>query len=474
MRVWIAPALARLRARRGRALLAGAGVFAAALMVGTAVTIAYGLSTGFDRATEQADAPDVIARFDAELRSEVEERIGRLANVESVSYRREALDFGFFANGRSTDRTAIQTVESSGRRGYEVVAGSDLTGTPGEILIERGLATDWELEVGDSIGVQFIGELEIVGISLSPDGVAYPLNSRPRAYLSQDWVSQFQPNPEEVEVALIWAEDPSQLDSLLVQARSVSFGLDNLRFATRDGVQALIDEAAGLIIALLVAFSIVAVAAAGMILGSSARADVQRRLQSIGIMRAVGVPRLSVVARYGVDAALVALPAAVAGLAAGALVAAGPSARLLEILNEQAPGAALLAPLALCLVALVVLVVAVTLWPAWRAAGRQPAEILRGAEVAATARRSRTSGGPFGLGLRLAAGKRGRTLSTAAVVAAATAVVLLMLAMASFLNDLEDDPGTLDKRYELTAAADPDDAERDRGDTRRRGRGRAL
>lgn len=459
MTKWLAPALARLKARRRLTLIAAVGIVAASIMVGTAATIAFGLNTGFERAAERADLPDVIARFDSRSRSEVASRVDRLANVESVTYRREVLGIGFRANGHQTRHTALQIVRGT-RRGYEIAAGHDLTGAPREVVIERGLAQDWGLGVGDKLDLERIGDLRIVGISVSPDDVAFPLNSRPRAYISQRWVKRYEPDPHEVNMVLIWARDPSRLDSLLVSARTVSFGLNGLTFSTRDGVQALIDESAGLIIALLVAFSLVAVGAAGVMLGATARADVQRRLQSIGIMRAVGVTRPGVVARYGIDATLVALPSATVGLAIGALAARGPSGRLIEILNEDPPGAALFGPLALCLVALVTFVVAATLWPAWRAAGRTPAQMLRGAEVRTARRRSRTSGGPFGLGLRLAIGRPVRTLATAIVVGAAIAVVLLMLALASFLRDLESDPGTLDKRYELTARTGPSDVPR--------------
>jgi ABC-type antimicrobial peptide transport system permease subunit len=440
-------------------LLAAAGIVAAATMIGTAVTVAYGLGTGFDRAAGSADLPDVIARFDPERRSAVADRIDRLANVAAVSYRREVLDFGFAANGHATSRTAIQIVRG-GRRGYRIIAGRDLSGDPGEVVVERGLADAWGLRVGDSIRVDNIGELRIVGISVSPDDVAYPLTSRPRIYLSQRWVGAFEPNPHQVNMLLLWARDPSQLGPLLAQARSISFGLSDLRFATRAGIQALIDQAAGIIVALLIAFSVVAAAAAGLMLAATARAEVQRRLQAIGIMRAVGISRIGVVGRYGVDGLLVALPAALLGLAIGALAAAGPSAHLLEILNEQPPGWTLLGPLAGCLAAIVALVSAATLWPVWRAAGRPPAEILRGAETRTSARRSRGWGGPFGLGVRLAAGRRVRTLATAAVIAAASGVVLLMLATAVFLRRLENDPGTLDKRYQLTVNAPPQDAAR--------------
>ena len=43
----IALALAGLRARRSRTLLAAAGVLAASLVVGTGATVGYGLATGF-------------------------------------------------------------------------------------------------------------------------------------------------------------------------------------------------------------------------------------------------------------------------------------------------------------------------------------------------------------------------------------------------------------------------------------------
>jgi hypothetical protein len=40
-------ALAGLRARRPRTLLAAAGILAASLVVGTGVTVGFGLATGF-------------------------------------------------------------------------------------------------------------------------------------------------------------------------------------------------------------------------------------------------------------------------------------------------------------------------------------------------------------------------------------------------------------------------------------------
>ena len=73
--------------RRGR--LAFVGVLLAAAMAGAAVTVAYGLATGFDRAARQADLPDVIVRFNAESRNEIDRIVSALPNVAARSYRLE-------------------------------------------------------------------------------------------------------------------------------------------------------------------------------------------------------------------------------------------------------------------------------------------------------------------------------------------------------------------------------------------------
>ncbi len=450
----LSAAVARVRSRGGRSLLAAIGVAAAALMIGTAVTISYGLATGFDRAAERGDLPDVVARFNDAERSDVEGRLSGLPNVEASATAIERNDLGIeqFGTGNETRRSVVGAVGSDARHGYGILDGADLSGAPGEVVVEQGLAREWGLSVGDQVYVDTLGPLRIQGVAIAPDDVAYPLASRARVWVSQDWIGSFFGRGEDVvNVAQLWARDPAQLDPLLVQARSVSFGLENLKLVTVEGIRSLVGQAAGIVIALLIAFSLVALGTAAVALGATARSEVQRRLPSIGVMRAVGLSRAAVASRYALDAAVVAVPAAALGLALGALVAYGPSSRLLAILSELPPGAALLGPLAGCLVAIVTIVVAATVWPAWRAAGKPPAATLRGAELPSRARRSRAPGGPFGLGLRLAGARRARTLTTALVVACASAVVLLMLALASFLGSLRDDPGAIGKRYELTA-----------------------
>jgi len=55
------------------------------------------------------------------------------------------------------------------------------------------------------------------------------------------------------------------------------------------------------------------------------------------------------------------------------------------------------------------------------------------------------------LGARLALARRGRAVATLAVLTVSGAVILLMLGLASLVAALRDDPGSVGKRYQLTA-----------------------
>jgi hypothetical protein len=105
----------------------------------------------------------------------------------------------------------------------------------------------------------------------------------------------------------------------------------------------------------------------------------------------------------------------------------------------------------------VVVVVAAATWPAWRAARRPPAAILRGGDIAArrpgrrAGGRSPRSSGLLALGARVATAARARWVAAVAVVAVCAGVVTLMLSLASLLERLRNDPGTIGRRYALVA-----------------------
>src|SRR5439155_822327 len=82
------------------------------------------------------------------------------------------------------------------------------------------------------------------------------------------------------------------------------------RFITRSGVRVLLDQAAGIVIALLGALSVIALLTAGVMLAAAARADVQRRLRAIGVSRAIGSTRGHVALISALETLIVAVPVA--------------------------------------------------------------------------------------------------------------------------------------------------------------------
>ncbi len=439
-----------------RARLAFIGVLLAAAMAGAAVTVAYGLATGFDRAARQADLPDVIVRFRDESQTEIDRIVAALPNVAARAYRLEVNDVSLGSTGGSSEKGSVELVEGR-RRGYAIVAGRDVDGRANEAVVERGVANAWHVGVGDEIQVGRLGTLRVAGIAVAPDNVAFPLASAPRVYVSRAWIERETERRLPVDQALIWAADPSRVDVLLQQARATSTQIRGVRFITRSGVRVLIDSAAGIVIALLVAFSIVALGAAATMLAATTAADVQRRLPALGVQRTIGFSRARIAAEHAWRASRTGIAAGALGVAIGAIAVRGASGRLLEALNEQPPGWALLGPLAATLAVVVAVVAGAAAWPAWRATARSPVALLRGAELAG-ARRLRLGGGFAALGARLALARRGRAAATVAVLAVSGAVVLLMLGLASLVAALRDDPGSVGKRYDLTARLPADRA----------------
>jgi ABC-type antimicrobial peptide transport system permease subunit len=449
----LADALAALRARRGRTLLAAVGVLAASLVVGTATTVGYSLATGFDRAADRAGLPDVIARFDRERPDEIDARVSALPNLAARSYRHEDTDERMRFGSHRTRKGAITAV-LGGRRGYLIVDGRDLQdGNTGEVVVERGLAREWDISTGDTLFTRDHGPLHVVGVAISPDNVAYPLASAARVYVTGAQLVQDRGRTP-ANVALLWLNDPSNADVTLTQARAMTFGVGRLQFITRTGVEILLSQAAGIVISLLVAFSLVALVAAGTMLAAGAHADVQRRLTGLGVQRALGFGPGRIAGQQATEAALVAVPAAALGIALGAVIVARPAAELLAALNELGPGAALAGPLAIALAGVVAVVVAAATWPAWRAARRPPVEILRGGDLARAPTRG-GGGGLFALGVRFATAARARWLAAVATIAVCAGVVTLMLALASLLERLREDPGTIGKRYQIAVTLNP-------------------
>jgi ABC-type antimicrobial peptide transport system permease subunit len=469
----LAEARRGLRARRRRVTATALGIALSAAMLSAAVVVADGLGLGFQRSARAADLPDLIVRFNPQPTSTVVQRIRALPDVAAEATRLELDNASISYGARHRQDAVAEVVAPVGRRGYAVVAGRNLRPGAREVMLEQAFAQAWNVRLGSEFDVGGLGPLRVVGLVQAPDNVGFPL-AKPRFYVSgapaddRAGAGVDRDTDARVNYAEVWLRNPAFLNEVLVQARETSFGLRNLRFATRSGVRVLLDQAAGIVIDLLVALSLIALVTAGVMLAASARAEVQRRLGAIGVERSVGASGGYITLANALEAALVAAPAATIGCAGGAVAVYAPAQRLLTLLNEPAPGAGLVAPLALCWIAAVGLPVAGAAWPAWRA-GRQPVvNLLRGGDVArrprARPRAARRLTGRLGglglLGVRLVGARRVRLVATVITLGLSTGFVLLMLSLASALSALETDPAALGKRYQLTATLPPSSASR--------------
>jgi ABC-type antimicrobial peptide transport system permease subunit len=450
---------ARLRARAGRVLLAAGGIAAAGAMLGAAVTAAYGLGTAFDRSAARAHLPDILATFSPVSRSHVAGAVSSLANVRASSFRLQSGHQYLAAGGHEDYDATVIGLTGGGPRGYAVIDGQDLAG-PGEIVVEQGLARAWHLRPGDAL--QFGGRsLRIAGIAIAPDNVAFPLARGPRVWTSYAEAARATGTSlGTVNSAVLWLRNPRLVDVTLAQARSASFGISGLRFTTRTGLHALIGQAAGIVIALLVAFSLIAMAVAGTMLAASANSEVQRRLEALGLLRALGASPGAVVAAGVVEGALVAVPAGAIGIVGGWLAVSSPLDRLLASLSELGPGWSVAPLLLAAWVGLVLLVAAASAFPAWRATRAPAAATLRRGDIVGSARRLPGAGGPAGLGLRMALARPVRIAAGTLVLGSAVVVILLILSIATLLLRLDSNPVAIGKRYQLSVSAPPSLARR--------------
>ena len=456
-------ALAGIRARPGASVATAAGLLLVGLLLGVAVATGYAISSGFDRAQQAASSPDVIARFDPAERDDVLTRARGLADVARLRVRRVVRPVDFVLLPRDDGGpTRFGTAEldaldpgTPADDGLALVAGRGLTGAPREVLIERGLATAWHLRAGDQVGIgngRRRMRARVVGITLEPDVLAFPLASRPRIYVPASVAQDQLGVGDRVTSLAIWARNADRVPELLVQARSQSYGLTGLELATRASVRANIGEAAGIVLALLTAFAVMAMAAAAAMLAASAQARVLRDRGTLGTLRAVGASPAMAAASYAFEAALLALPALALGVALATWLADAPTARLLGLLNELPPH--LLGWPQLAIVAGGTLVSATAAFvPALLAAREPPLRLLR--DVPPAAGRGRVAGRPLALGARLAAARPLRLIATAAVLAMAAGLVLLMLGLGRFLLDVERDPAVLGDRFALAVDDGP-------------------
>ena len=233
-----------------------------------ALTVGYGLATGFDRAADAAGLPDVIARFDASAAPTVDERVRALPNLAAALLPlRAPRTPSCSPSGHFTRPRRGRHVVLGGRRGYEIVDGRDVSRRrPGEVVVERGLAREWDLHVGRHARVGHRHgraadrrHRDLARQRRLPAGHAPRASTSPRRRSASGSASC----PTTPTSRCCGSTTRARPTSRSRRRGRSSFGLGKLQFVTREGVRVLLSQAAGIVISLLVAFSLVALSRPG-------------------------------------------------------------------------------------------------------------------------------------------------------------------------------------------------------------------
>ena len=155
----------------------------------------------------------------------------------AYSLRFEATNARIAGRGHERRDAVAEVVDPGRRRGYAIVAGRDLRPRRPEVLLERGFAQAWGAPPGRHLlrgrgsgrrGWSASWRPPTTSASRSPS----PASTSPGRRSRQRFDTDHDPD---TNLAEIWLRNPRYLDEVLVQARASSFGLRDIRFATRSG-----------------------------------------------------------------------------------------------------------------------------------------------------------------------------------------------------------------------------------------------
>jgi putative ABC transport system permease protein len=341
---------------------------------------------------------------------------------------------------------------------------------PRELVVERSLAVEEGIEVGDAVRVRGPGRTlpaRVVGVALDMFDCPYPSCDSATGWGSSDFVRRLDPDRRGTSSLIaVRIRDPEAVERFQSRVQEAAgTAVDNVLdwMDTRDDALVINRFFA----AFLASFGVFLLIAAGIVILSAVSARVLARYRELGILKAVGVTPRGLTLMVLGENIVVASAAAAVGVAAGGLLA--PSLQLeIEAVLER--GRATFPPgvIALAVVITLAIVAAATLLPAWRA-GRVPASraIARGAGPL-SARRSRLGrlagalrlGAPATVGLKDTGARPLRTWLAVAALAVTFVALVTTLALDRTVSRIEDDPALTGNPFDLEI--DPEDASRKR------------
>src|SRR5579883_169022 len=348
-------------------------------MGATAALVLANTNQPFEHAFAQFNGPHLVVDFDGKQVSDA--ALADLANLPEIAAAEGPFitaDVPVRLNSQSKDDLMVvgSSPEQPNIGHLDITAGHFLSaGDSGAIVINQAFADRYHLQVGDTIQALTSPakpRLHIVGLELDVDQGNFPNWFPARAYMLAEalptlFPAASPPTDRQMLFRLHHADDETQVDEALkditahVPSGAITFSYSWLL------VQQVVTTAAQFPVIFLIAFSIFALFASGLIIANVIGGAVLAQFREIGILKAIGFRRGQILWCYLLQMLLLGLLAGIAGFVTGILLAP-------LLLNQVArlvasPVTVSLSPILLffLLLLLELLVALFTCVPAWRA-----------------------------------------------------------------------------------------------------------
>lgn len=322
-------------------------------------------------------------------------------------------------------------------------------GADDEAVLDRGVAADAGLRVGDSIEVSASGgtaKLTVVGLVIPTSRAPYPLWELARIFVTENRLLELGGGSPGYYASgyILKSPDsaPEFLSSVLRQYKD-QIGGRNWKFI-RDRV---VEENDATFI-LLGVFATFALGASIFIIASAITGQVQSQLRDVGLLKAVGFTPLQVAGLLTGQTLLLGVLATALGILAGWMSAPLFLDRVRDWIGSVEPAAPGTTQIVATLLGTTLLVALATGLPAWRAGRTSTIGAIRGAQAPGPGRRTpmiarlaRRIGLPafFVIASKDVFARPARAWLTIAAVAVASAAIIATLTIEGTLSRIADD-----------------------------------
>ncbi len=243
----------------------------------------------------------------------------------------------------------------------------------GEIVLDYSLAQFYAFEVGDEVevlGADGIRKLKVVGLAITAHW--FPYNDITKdvspgvAYISSPTLIEIEPDPAYwYSVMGLRLDDPETSQDFVDQAHELLLG--DIRLGIEwQWVKELATYANNLNVLFLGFFSLLGLAAVGLIIANTIGGQVLSQFREIGFLKAIGFKPEQVTFLFLAEHLVIGLIAAVIGIGAGVVLAPGIISSIAENLNTTPPNPFSPGPLVAVFLLIEGAVAFFTLLPAWQ------------------------------------------------------------------------------------------------------------